>query len=108
MSTSTPTGLAQAARWFQALSDETRLRIVEMLGDGDCCVCDLQSALDSSQSRLSFHLKKLREAGVVNDRREGRWVYYSLNEEMLEAMAGFLQAAKPREPRFGSPGGCCR
>ena len=106
--TSTSTDFAQAARWFQALSDETRLRIVEMLADGECCVCDLQSALDAYQSRLSFHLKKLKEAGVVNDRKEGRWVYYSLNEEMLEAMAGFLHAAKPRERGFTGPGGCCR
>ena len=104
-----PTDFARAARWFQALSDETRLRIVEMLAGGECCVCDLQSALDAYQSRLSFHLKKLKEAGVVHDRREGRWVYYSLNEEMLETMAGFLHAAKPRESACStSAGGCCR
>lgn len=96
--------LAQAARWFAALSDETRLQIVEILAGGERCVCDLQDALDAAQSRLSFHLKKLKEAGLVEDRKEGRWSYYSLNPETLEAMSGYLAAAKP--VAHGSGCGC--
>lgn len=96
--------LAQAARWFAALSDETRLQIVEILVGGERCVCDLQEALDAAQSRLSFHLKKLKEAGLVEDRKEGRWSYYSLNPETLDAMAEFLTAAKP--VAHGSGCGC--
>jgi ArsR family transcriptional regulator len=52
-----------------------------MLRDGEHCVCDLQSALDAAQSRLSFHLRVLKEAGLVTDRKEGRWSYYSLVPE---------------------------
>jgi ArsR family transcriptional regulator len=65
--------LSQAAAWFAALSDETRLQIVECLSQGERCVCDLQGSLDAAQSRLSFHLKRLKEAGLVSDRKEGRW-----------------------------------
>jgi ArsR family transcriptional regulator len=68
---------------FQALSDEKRLRILEGLRDGEECVCDLTEALDVGQSLLSFHLKKLKEAGLVRHRRQGRWSYYSLDPEGL-------------------------
>ena len=73
--------LPRAARLFHALSDETRLGILVMLGDGERCVCDLQVDLDAAQSRLSFHLKVLKEAGLVTDRKEGRWSYYTLVPE---------------------------
>jgi ArsR family transcriptional regulator, arsenate/arsenite/antimonite-responsive transcriptional repressor len=70
--------LTQAARLFHALSDETRLAVLEMLRGGERCVCELQDALGAAQSRLSFHLKVLKAAGLVTDRREGRWAYYAL------------------------------
>lgn len=76
--------LSRSAHLFHALSDETRLAVLDMLRDGERCVCDLQGALDVAQSRLSFHLKVLRDAGLVSDRREGRWSYYRLNQEILE------------------------
>jgi ArsR family transcriptional regulator len=76
--------LARSAQLFHALSDETRLAVLDMLRDGEQCVCDLQDALDAAQSRLSFHLKVLREAGLVSDRKEGRWSYYRINTEALE------------------------
>jgi ArsR family transcriptional regulator, arsenate/arsenite/antimonite-responsive transcriptional repressor len=94
MSTATASDLAQAARWFHALSDETRLRIVQILGSGECCVCDLQSTIGAAQSRLSFHLKTLKDAGLVTDRRVGRWNYYTLVPEALEAMAEYVTAAR--------------
>ncbi len=97
-----------AARRFAALSDPTRLRIVELLTSGEWCVCDLQSALDAAQSRLSFHLRKLKEAELVHDRREGRWAYYSLNARALEEMRGFLAARERVDHRSGCGcGGCC-
>ena len=83
--TNTP-DLATAARLFHALSDETRLAILEMLQDGERCVCDLQGELDAAQSRLSFHLKVLREAGLVTDRKEGRWSYYTIVPEALASV----------------------
>lgn len=74
---------ARAAQLFHALSDETRLAVLDLLRDGEWCVCDLQSRLDAAQSRLSFHLKVLREAGLVRDRKEGRWSYYQIEPEVL-------------------------
>ena len=87
----------QIARWFHALSDETRVCIVDMLAQGERCVCELQEALDAAQSRLSFHLKVLREAGLVHDRKQGRWVYYSVRPEVLDEMGDYLQSRKPGE-----------
>jgi ArsR family transcriptional regulator len=108
MSTATP-DLQQASRLFQALSDETRLRIVRMLSGGERCVCDLQEGVGAYQSRLSFHLKKLKDAGLVADRRDGRWVYYTLRPEALGAMRAFLTTVEPAEPAWSAPeGGCCR
>ncbi len=75
--------LSRAAQLFHALSDETRLAALEMLRDGERCVCDLQDELDAAQSRLSFHLKVLREANLVSDRKEGRWSYYRINADAL-------------------------
>ena len=66
-----------------------------MLAGGERCVCDLMGALDAAQSRLSFHLKVLKDAGLVLDRRDGRWVYYSLNKESLDEATGFIKAMKP-------------
>ncbi|HWG34037.1 MAG TPA: metalloregulator ArsR/SmtB family transcription factor [Gemmatimonadaceae bacterium] len=93
MSTSAANDVRRAARLFHALSDETRLSVLEMLRDGERCVCELQDELDAAQSRLSFHLKVLKDAGLVVDRKEGRWVHYSLNPEtfteLQETVAGF-------------------
>jgi len=86
------TNLPRAAELFHALSDQTRLSILQRLRLGERCVCDLTDVLDVAQSRLSFHLKTLREAGLVTDRREGRWVYYELVPETLTALAGALTA----------------
>ena len=99
--------LAAAARWFHALSDETRLEIVRRLGAGEKCVCDLTGALGAAQSRLSFHLKTLKVAGIVTDRKQGRWVYYSLNPEVLDAISAFATDAKPPAEPWRSGDGCC-
>ncbi|HEX6927505.1 MAG TPA: metalloregulator ArsR/SmtB family transcription factor [Longimicrobiaceae bacterium] len=98
----TVTNPARVARWFHALSDETRLRIVDLLQRGERCVCELQDALGAAQSRLSFHLKVLREAGLVNDRKQGRWNFYSLRPEVLDEMAAYLQERKPDEEVWSS------
>ena len=75
---------------LKALADPKRLGIVAKLAGGERCVCDLQEALGAGQSLLSFHLRALREAGLVCDRRDGRWVYYSLNREALGALEVFF------------------
>lgn len=84
MRTSNANDVDRAARCFHALGDETRLQIIECLADGEQCVCHLTDALETGQSRLSFHLKTLKDAGILRDRREGRWIYYSLNPEVIE------------------------
>lgn len=93
--------LTGTARLFQALSDETRLAVVRRLRDGERCVCDLMEEVDAEQSRLSFHLKVLREAGIVGCRREGRWAYYWLKpdtfEEVLEAVKGLSPSRAGRQ-----------
>ena len=94
----------QVARLFHALSDETRVRVVDMLATGEKCVCDLQDVVGAAQSRLSFHLKVLREAGLVNDRRQGRWNFYSLRPGVLDEMAAYLQDRKPDESSWSACG----
>ena len=98
---------AHAVRWFHALSDETRLDIIARLLGGERCVCELTGDLAAQQPRLSFHLKTLKEAGLGTDRREGRWVYYTLNRETLreiEALVGQLVITEHCPPRAGR---CC-
>ena len=82
--------LEGSVRAFHALSDATRLQLLALLRGGERCVCELMEALDAAQSRLSFHLGVLKDAGLVLDRREGRWVYYRLNQEQVERLAGVL------------------
>ncbi len=65
---------------FKALSDETRLRILKLLERDELCVCDIVAALGMSQPKVSFHLNVLKEAGLIKDRKEGRWIHYRLDE----------------------------
>lgn len=65
---------------FKALSDETRLRIVKLLERGELCVCDIVAALDMVQPKVSFHLGVLKEAGLLKDRKQGRWSHYRLDD----------------------------
>lgn len=74
---------ARAVALFHALSDETRLEILGLLRAGEQCVCDLTDATGSAQSRLSFHLRVLKDVGLVEDRKDGRWSYYRLVESAL-------------------------
>jgi ArsR family transcriptional regulator, arsenate/arsenite/antimonite-responsive transcriptional repressor len=103
------TDLSRSTQLFHALSDETRLAVVEMLHDGERCVCDLQDALDVAQSRLSFHLKVLKDAGLVTDRKEGRWVHYALNSDTLAELLTIAGDLKPSRRVLAVRGGraCC-
>jgi len=103
-----PSDLRSASQLFHALSDETRLEIVAMLRDGERCVCELTSALDAAQSRLSFHLKVLKDAGIVVDRRRGRWVYYSLGREAFDDATGFIKSLKGHRRLAVISDDCCR
>jgi ArsR family transcriptional regulator, arsenate/arsenite/antimonite-responsive transcriptional repressor len=69
------------SRLFKALADETRLRIVALLAHGELCVCHVESALELTQSNASRQLGILRNAGIVESRRELNWVYYRLGAQ---------------------------
>jgi ArsR family transcriptional regulator, arsenate/arsenite/antimonite-responsive transcriptional repressor len=108
MTTTLTADPARTARLFHALSDETRLEIVRQLSSGERCVCELTGAMDAAQSRLSFHLKTLKAAGLVSDRRAGRWVFYSLVPAALEELAETTGALKASaEEAWSSREGCC-
>jgi len=88
--------LDRAVGLFHALSDSTRLAALEMLKGGERCVCELQDELDVAQSRLSFHLRVLKDAGLVDDRKEGRWSYYSIVPNALDEAHDLVIAFLPR------------
>jgi ArsR family transcriptional regulator, arsenate/arsenite/antimonite-responsive transcriptional repressor len=99
-----PTMIVQG---FHALSDATRVEILELLRGGERCQCELTSTLDAAQSRLSFHLKVLKEAGLVMDRREGRWVYYTLNTDALGKLGEFLSHVCTPAAHVRGQAACC-
>jgi ArsR family transcriptional regulator len=71
------------AKLFKALSDETRIRILKVLLERECCVCEVMQALDISQSRASRNLGMLEDAGFVKSRRDGLWIVYSIDEQRM-------------------------
>jgi ArsR family transcriptional regulator len=96
----------RAAELFHALADLIRIDVVVLLLDGERCVCDLMADLDLAQSRLSWHLKTLSDAGIISGRREGRWNYYSLNADVLAETRAVLDAIKPSR-RLAVRSACC-
>jgi len=65
---------------YKALSDETRLRIIKLLEHGELCVCDIVASLDIIQPKISFHLGVLKDAGLIRDRKQGKWVHYKIDD----------------------------
>ncbi len=96
----------RVARGFRALGDETRLRIIERLREGEECVCSLTDLLETGQSRLSFHLKILRDAGILRARRDGRWMYYSLDPDALGDIEDTVRRFRESRPKRGSCRSC--
>ena len=88
--TTSPDSLTQIYTGFQALSDPLRLQILQLLRQQELCVCELRDHLDIAQSKLSFHLKTLKEANLVRSRQEGRWIYYSLNLSQFLLLEEYL------------------
>lgn len=87
------TTIESAADGFSALGDPIRLRVLAALVDGQRCVCDLLEAIEVAPNLLSYHLRVLREAGLIVGKRRGRWVDYSLAPETLD----LLRSAIPSE-----------
>lgn len=95
---------------FHALSDATRREILaHLIQSGECCVCHLYETLDMSQPKVSRHLAVLREANLVQNRREGLWVHYRLNADLpgwaRAVLEGMAQGLKPDSVKRGA--GCC-
>lgn len=68
---------------FKALSDENRLRILKLLEHGELCVCEIVAAFGTGQPKISFHLAALKNAGLVKDRKEGKWMHYRIDDSDL-------------------------
>lgn len=76
---------------FKALADETRLKIVDMLSCGEMCACDILEFFNVTQPTLSYHMKILADCELVNARKDGTWMRYSLNKTKFEALEKFVK-----------------
>lgn len=90
MQVTSPTVPHSTVSGFHALSDPLRISVMELLQQQELCVCELCDALGVTQSKLSFHLKTLKEANLVRARQDGRWIYYSLNLPQLVILEQYL------------------
>ena len=107
----TGTDLDDAVEMFKFLSDKNRLRLLLMLARAETCVCDLYDELDLAQNLVSYHLSKLKKAGLVRSRREGTWIYYSIDpqvwEQMILPLAALLHIGPlPPEAAYGAGRHC--
>ena len=82
---------AEYAPVFKALGDETRLKIIEILSCGELCACDILESFHITQPTLSYHMKILTECKLVNSRKEGSWIRYSNNKELISAIKMFWE-----------------
>lgn len=89
--------VADQATVFKALANEDRLRVLEALRESECCGCELQVVLDAPQSTVATHLRKLKQAGLVNSRKKGKWSYYRIADtavlEVLDLARAIQEAA---------------
>lgn len=83
-------GYAEYVPVFKALADETRLKIVDMLSCGEMCACDILDYFNITQPTLSYHMKILSDCGIVNARKDGLWMRYSLNITKLKEFQEFV------------------
>ena len=92
--------IPRIAQLCNALADEARVEIIARLLDGEKCVCDLSDALETGQSRLSYHLRVLKDVGLVTDRREGRWSFYTLERTAFLEVEVLLAGLRPKAARW--------
>lgn len=85
------------AQLFKVLGDENRLKIVELLIKGETCSCTLIDKLPISQPTLSYHLKLISEAGLAGSRRDGNWIKYYINKDLLSELTLFIEQLRDRE-----------
>ncbi len=81
---------------FKAFCDENRIKILQLLIDGEKCACKLLEAMNITQPTLSHHMKTLLDSGIVNGRKEGKWMHYSISKEGLEKAQEYLDFLKEK------------
>ena len=98
----------EIAEQLKLLGDKTRLTILTLLRERALCVCDLVDLLGTSQPNMSQHLRKLKDAGLVNETRKGQWIYYSLNIEdkpYVGAILSYIPSLKEKIDKMKND--CC-
>lgn len=98
----------EQARVFKAFCDEKRLRILELLRDGEKCACILIEQLDMAQSSLSYHMKILCESGIVDSRQDGKWTHYKISEKGSSFALELLKTLTTQNTAAGKTNECCR
>ncbi len=98
-------GFGEYAVIFKALSDETRLRIITMLKNGKTCACKILEEFNFTQPTLSYHMKQLTDSILVDAQKEGKWVYYSINQERLNLITNFITELNTIQ---NFPKDCCK
>lgn len=93
----------KTAGFFKALADENRIRILGILRGGEKCACKLLEELNISQPTLSHHMKILCDAGIVQGRKEGKWMHYRISDDGVRLMADYLNTLTDSESKP-----CCR
>lgn len=95
--------LMDSVNFFKCLADQTRLDILMLIvKQGERCVCDLTATLDLSQPKISRHLALLRSSGVLQDRRQGQWIYYSLTADLPQWCLDVLNSVAAQNDRFNA------
>lgn len=98
--------LTQVSRICKALADANRLRIIQLLTDGERCGCELLDQLQITQPTLSHHMKTLEDCGLVASRRKGKWSHYSLNCDQWTAFRDYIESVR-RTCSADQEGGRC-
>ncbi|HBL85136.1 MAG: transcriptional regulator [Clostridiales bacterium GWF2_38_85] len=85
---------------MKALSDVTRLKIIEMVSEGELCACKILESFNITQPTLSYHMKILCDCGLVDSRRDGAWIRYNLNKQTLELVSSYFNRLKTQSYEF--------
>jgi len=86
---------------FKCLADDTRLKCVLLISQvGEACVCDLITALDLEQPKISRHLAELRKCGIVHDERRGKWVYYQVHPDLADWAKDIIRDSAKHNPNY--------
>ena len=90
---------AEYVSLFKAIADQTRLNIVDLLSCGEMCACQLLDNFKITQPTLSYHMRILCDSGIINGRRDGAWMYYSINGAVIETISEFLSEIKSNKDK---------